>query len=50
MIKDTFINSINNNNDIFEEIMLKLKWTNTYKKNKHWNKLKIILRKNYSHY
>ena len=40
MIKDTFINSINNNNDIFEEIMLKLKWTNTYKKNKHWNKIK----------
>ena len=40
MLKDTFINSINNNNDIFEEIMLKLKWTNTYKKNKHWNKIK----------
>lgn len=40
MLKDIFINSINNNNDIFEEIMLKLKWTNTYKKNKHWNKIK----------
>ena len=40
MLKDTFSSSVKDNNNIFEEIMLKLKWTNTYKKNKHWNKIK----------
>ena len=45
MLKDTFINSINNNNDIFEEIMLKLKWTNTYSENKYWNNITNIFEK-----